>query len=51
MSEDPSGNTSQFQAFAQRDEPAPAKRSPLLLVIAIAGAAIVVFLVFYLLMT
>jgi hypothetical protein len=42
MSEDPSGNTSQFQAFAQRNEPAPAKRSPLPLAIGIAVAVIVV---------
>jgi hypothetical protein len=41
MSEDPSGNTAQFQAFAQRSEAEPAKRSVLPLVLGI-GAVIVV---------
>jgi hypothetical protein len=41
MSEDLSGNTAQFQAFAQRSEPEPTKRSVLPLVLGI-GAVIVV---------
>ena len=50
MSEDPSGNTAQFQAFVQRDEPAPAKRSPLPLVIGIVVAVVVVAVVAFIAM-
>ncbi len=39
---DPSGNTQQFQAFAQRTEPEPARRSPLPWVLGIAAAIIVI---------
>jgi hypothetical protein len=39
---DPSGNTAQFQAFAQRAEPEPVRRSPLPWVLGIAAAVIVI---------
>jgi hypothetical protein len=47
---DPSGNTAQFQAFASREEPAPAKNTPAGMIIAviavvIAFAAIAAYLV------
>jgi hypothetical protein len=42
MSEDPSGNTAQFQAFAQRSEVEPTKRSALPLVLGIGVVIIVV---------
>ncbi len=43
MSEDPSGNTAQFRAFAQRNEvETPAKRSALPLVLGIGAVIIVV---------
>jgi hypothetical protein len=41
---DPSGNTAQFQAFVHRveEEPAPAKRTPVGLLIGVAAVIIVV---------
>jgi hypothetical protein len=40
---DPSGNTAQFQAFANRvEEPAPAKGTPVGLLVGIGAAVIVV---------
>jgi hypothetical protein len=38
---DPSGNTAQFQAFANRAEPAPARSTPAGLIIAVAAVVIV----------
>jgi len=39
---DPSGNTQQFQAFAQRTEAEPERRSPLPWILGVAAAIIVV---------
>ena len=40
---DPSANTAQFQAFASRaEEPAPAKRAPVGLIVGIVAAVVVV---------
>ena len=39
---DPSANTQQFQAFAQRTEPEPERRSPLPWILGVAAAIIVV---------
>lgn len=49
---DPAGNTQQFKAFAQRDEPEPVapKRSYLIPVIAAVAAVIVVAVVVFLLL-
>jgi hypothetical protein len=38
---DPSGNTAQFQAFAQRAETEPERRSPLPWIVGIVAAVIV----------
>jgi hypothetical protein len=38
---DPSGNTAQFQAFVQRSEPEPARRSPVPLILGLVVAVIV----------
>jgi hypothetical protein len=40
--QDPSGNTAQFQAFANQPEPAPAKRFPVPALIGVVVAVIVV---------
>jgi hypothetical protein len=46
---DPSGNTAQFQAFAQRpEEPAPAKRTPVALLVGVAAAIVVLAVIAYL---
>jgi hypothetical protein len=42
---DPSGNTAQFQAFAQRTEPEPQRRSPLPWILGVAAAVIVLAVV------
>jgi hypothetical protein len=39
---DPSGNTAQFQAFVQRSEPEPVRRSPVPLILGLVVAAVVV---------
>jgi len=39
---DPSANTQQFQAFAQRTEPEPERRSPLPWIVGIAAAVVVI---------
>jgi 1,4-dihydroxy-2-naphthoate octaprenyltransferase len=39
--QDPSANTAQFQAFAQRTEPEPAPRSALPLIIGVVAAIVV----------
>jgi hypothetical protein len=38
---DPSGNTAQFQAFANREEPVPAKSTPAGMIIAVVAVVIV----------
>ncbi len=38
---DPSANTAQFQAFAQRTEPEPERRSPLPWILGIVAAVVV----------
>ncbi|MER7131150.1 hypothetical protein [Streptosporangium saharense] len=47
---DPAGNTQQFKAFAQRNEPeaAPAKRSLLTPILIVAGVLVVAVLAFLL---
>ena len=42
LNSDPSANTAQFQAFAQRAEPQPERRSPLPWVLGIAAAVVVI---------
>ncbi len=39
---DPSANTAQFQAFAQRVEPEPKRRSPLPLVLGVVAALVLI---------
>jgi hypothetical protein len=49
---DPSGNTGQFRAFANRpDEPAPARRASTGVIIGIAAVVVVVVVLAYLLAT
>ena len=49
---DPSGNTAQFQAFVQRpEEPAPAKRAPVALLVGVAAAVVVLAVVIYLVLS
>jgi hypothetical protein len=40
--QDPSANTAQFQAFAQRAEPEPVRRSQLPLIVGVVAAVVVV---------
>jgi hypothetical protein len=42
---DPGGNTAQFRAYAQSQDPAPTKRSPVGLIVGIAVAVVVVAVV------
>ena len=39
--QDPSGNTAQFQAFVQRVEPEPVRRSPVPWIIGVVAALVV----------
>jgi hypothetical protein len=39
--QDPSANTAQFQAFAQRNEPEPERRSPLPMIVGVVAAVVV----------
>ena len=49
--QDPSANTAQFQAFVQRTEPEPERRSPVPMIVGVVAAvvvlgAILAFLIF-----
>jgi len=49
---DPSGNTAQFQAFVSRpEEPAPAKRAPVGLIVGVAVAIVAIAVVTFLIVS